>query len=164
MVNAPVTVTVFEFFAGVRLEDAGVHDALRFNGVRLTGGVDTGMKDGKTVIYSDKLVSGITYKQVGKDVWVYNRYADIDTRGIGKTDKDGVFIIKNFDIADASNGFGASQFYAAQRSKLGLSFKTVSPLDNALRLTARKVATKIQSANDNDAWCERAYRKALLAM
>ena len=135
------------FVPGVTFMDAGKYDQLvNITGTRLTGGVDSGQRANGSVIYNDKLLGGISYKQVGADLHIYDRLGAYLDQLSGQPIK-GDFVVKNFDIASSVSGWGFAQFGIGQNSKLGLSFKTNSPLDMALRKTFGILGLEILTAS-----------------
>ena len=88
--------------------DAGKYDQLvNITGTRLTGGVDSGQRAYGAVIYNDKLLGGISYKQVGADLHIYDRFGAYLDQLSNKPIK-GDFVVKNFDIANSLSGWGFS--------------------------------------------------------
>ena len=134
------------FVPGVKFMDAGKYDQLvNITGTRLTGGVDSGQRANGAVIYNDKLLGGISYKQVGADLHIYDRFGAYLDQLSNKPIK-GDFVVKNFDIANSLSGWGFAQFGIGQNSKLGLSFKTTSPLELALKKTFSTAGTDLLMA------------------
>ena len=101
------------FAPGVTLMDAGKYDQLVFSGgLRLTGGVDSGSRANGAVVYNDKLAFGMSYKQVGADLHISDRFSaglrQLDGAAVQPGEDD--FVVKNFSIANYSSGWGFAQF------------------------------------------------------